>query len=272
MAQDDILSTKGCKRDPYSETVYNSHHAYFSEWLVGWVRNSSTDAIQYHNSQGTVQKTISKGQPANPYSEDEYLYKLVQEMNWPGGWVINSNAAIRYIDLSNQSGELIPLGKRQNPYYYVEFNNMYVYNQWHGGWVEYESEGKAYINAQGEEDEDPETPGSGSGSGSGSEGGGGGGLRAGSARFRPSGLPANCEIAVAWGGGTFSEGNMPSVSAALVVLTYSATEGFPLSASWITNHSVSISGSIHVTGSSSGNNVGTININTMIGIPDEYYN
>ena len=101
MAQDDILSTKGCKRDPYTETEYNSHHTYFSEWLVGWVRNSSTDAIQYHNSQGTVQNTISKGQPANPYSEDEYLYKLVQEMNWPGGWVINSNAAIRYIDLSS---------------------------------------------------------------------------------------------------------------------------------------------------------------------------
>ena len=37
MALDDILSTKGCKRDPYSETEYNSHYTYYSEWLVGWL-------------------------------------------------------------------------------------------------------------------------------------------------------------------------------------------------------------------------------------------
>lgn len=216
MAQDDILSTKGCKRDPYSETEYNSHHTYYSEWLVGWVRNASTDAIQYRNSQGTVQKTILKGQPANPYTESEYSYKLYQEENWPGGWVINSNMAIRHIDAFNQSGELIALGKQQNPYYYVEFNNKYVLNNWHGGWVEYESEGKAYINAQGEEDEDPEASGSGCGSGSGSGSLVGCGLIAGSAEFRPDSYGVNVTIRISWGDGTFAGGSLPSLSTEII--------------------------------------------------------
>lgn len=220
MAQDDILSTKGCKRDPYTETEYNSHHAYYSEWLVGWVRNSSTDAIQYYNSQGTVQKTISKGQPANPYSEDEYLYKLVQEGNWPGGWVINSNAAIRYIDISNQSGNLIALGKQQNPYYYVEFNNMYVNNNWHGGWVEYENETKAYINAQGEEDEAPEASGSGCGSGSGSGSGSGDGGE--SCEVTPGteyiGIVTDkhYRVEISWTAGTACPGGSSSISGRVV--------------------------------------------------------
>ena len=189
--------------------------------VVGWVRNSSTDAIQYYNSQGTVQKTISKGQSANPYSEDEYLYKLVQEGNWPGGWVINSNSAIRYIDAFNQSGELIALGKQQNPYYYVEFNNLYVTNDWHGGWVEYESEGKVYINAQGEEDEDPEASGSGGGSGSGSGSGSGDGGESCNVTtgFDYAGIMAqgtHYRLYVSWTSGTACTGGTSSITAEVI--------------------------------------------------------
>lgn len=270
MSQDDILSTKGCKRNPYSETEYSN---YSGEWQGGWIRNSLNGSIQFRDSNGYLQQTITKGQSANPFTEYEYNYKLNQEMNWPGGWVVNTDLSIRYINAYNEQVESFSLGKQRNPYYYVEFNNLYVTNDWHGGWVEYDNGGKAYINAQGEEDEDPAASGSGCGSGCGcGSGSGSGGLRAGSARFRPSGLSTNCEIAVAWEGGNFSAGNSPSVSAALVVLTYSSTEAFPLSASWITNHTVGISGSIRVSSSNSGNNVGTININTTFGIPGEYYN
>ncbi len=227
MAQDDILSTKGCKRDPYSETEYNSHHTYYSEWLVGWVRNASTDSIQFHNSQGIVQQTISKGQPANPYTEYEYSYKLNQEENWPGGWVINSNMAIRHIDAFNQSGDLIALGKQQNAYYYVEFHNLYVTNDWHGGWVEYESGGRVYINAQGEEDEDPEASGSGSGSGSGCGSGSGSNscdVIAGSdftgVIVYQNGKPYHYRISVSWTAGSAMPGGTSSISGTIVGYLY----------------------------------------------------
>lgn len=223
MAQDDILSTKGCKRDPYSETEYNSHHTYYSEWLVGWVRNASTDSIQFHNSQGIVQQTISKGQPANPYTEYEYSYKLNQEENWPGGWVINSNMAIRHIDAFNQSGDLIALGKQQNPYYYVEFHNLYVTNDWHGGWVEYESGGRVYINAQGQESDDPEASGSGSGGGSGSGSGSGSGGAGGDCNVTPgfdyAGIIAkgiHYRLYVSWTSGTACTGGTSSITADVI--------------------------------------------------------
>ena len=220
MAQDDILSTKGCKRDPYTLEEYGMIPT--NEWQGGWVRNASTDSIQYYNSNGQVQQTILKGQSANPYTESEYINKIYNE-NWPGGWVVYLNLSIRHIDAFNQSGDLIALGKQQNPYYYVEFNNLYVTNDWHGGWVEYESGGKAYINAQGQESDDPEASGSGSGDGSGSGSGSGSNscdVIAGSdftgVIVYQNGKPYHYRISVSWTAGSAMPGGTSSISGTIV--------------------------------------------------------
>ena len=217
MAQNDIISTKGCKRNPYTVDEYGIIPT--NEWSGGWVLNSETGAIEYYNSSHHKTQTINKGNAANPYTDAEFS-DLSYNEQWPGGWVINSNAAIRYIDISNQSGNLIALGKQQNPYYYVEFNNMYVYNQWHGGWVEYENETKAYINAQGEEDEAPEASGSGCGSGSGSGSGSGGGGE--SCEVTPGteyiGIVTDkhYRVEISWTAGTACPGGSSSISGRVV--------------------------------------------------------
>lgn len=210
MSINGILSIKGTKRNPYSETEYSN---YSGEWQGGWIRNSSNGSIQFRDSNGYLQQTITKGQSANPFTEYEYDYKLNQEMNWPGGWVVNSCLSIRYIDAYNEQGESFSLGKQRNPYYDVEFNYLYATNDWHGGWVEYESGGKVYINAQGEEDEDPAASGSGCGSGCGSgSGSGSGGLRAGSDQLSLTYNNHTILVCFSWGDGNFHTGPMPSVS------------------------------------------------------------
>lgn len=198
MGQDDYMSTKGCKRDPYTQTEFDSFT--IEEWSGGWVRNSVTKAIEYYNSSKQKQSTIIKGETANPYTTYEYGYKNNQLHNWTGGWV-DYQSHILYINANNQTQSIFGLGENMNPYYYAEFHNKLVQDDWHGGWVEYENGSKVYINAQGEEDDDPNTSGCGCGSGCGSGGlVGYGNLIAGSANVNVHGII----LYLSWGSGSFN--------------------------------------------------------------------
>lgn len=192
MGQDDYMSTKGCKRDPYTQTEFDSFT--IEEWSGGWVRNSVTNAIEYYNSSKQKQSTIAKGETANPYTAYEYNYKNNQLHNWTGGWV-DYQSHILYINANNQTQSIFGLGENMNPYYYAEFHNKLVQNDWHGGWVEYESGIRVYINAQGEEDDDPNASGSGCGSGCGYPSGNMG-LR--------QGYATSNGLTFSWGNGSFS--------------------------------------------------------------------
>ena len=210
MAQNDIISTKGCKRNPYTVDEYGIIPT--NEWSGGWVLNSETGAIEYYNSSHHKTQTINKGNAANPYTDAEFS-DLSYNEQWPGGWIKGMQGSIRNVPINAPSGDWIPIGKYQNPFYDLEFQSIMHDNHWHGGWVEYEDGGKFYINAQGEEDEDPEASGSGSGSASGSgSGSSSSGLIAGSAQFYGSYNGRSKLVNISWGNGNFNSGSLPSTS------------------------------------------------------------
>lgn len=214
MAQDDIISTLGCKRNPYTQEGMSAA----TNWQGGWVLSSDEESIQYYNTNYVVQYTIEKGYIGYPYTENEYL-NLLHDNFWVGGYVVYPDLSLQYINNFNVAGERVNIGKMENPYYYVEFQNMYAENYWIGGWVEYESGGKAYINAQGEEDEDPEASGSGGGSGSGSGSGDGGGSCNITTGFDYAGIIAqgtHYRLYVSWTSGTACTGGTSSITADVI--------------------------------------------------------
>ena len=263
MAQNDIISTKGCKRNPYTVDEYGIIPT--NEWSGGWVLNSETGAIEYYNSSHHKTQTINKGNAANPYTDAEYS-DLSYNEQWPGGWIKNSQNSIRNVPINAPSGDWIPIGKQQNPYYDLEFQSMMHDNHWYGGWVEYEDGGKFYINAQGEEDEDPEGSGSGGGSGSGS---GSGGLRSGSTTYHPSSFPLGCDLVISW-----ESGVNPAISAGIIFNHSSPNAAVNLNAVWDngSGYRIHVTGTLNLTGQSSGQIYGTWDINEYYQVPGSYFN
>ncbi len=234
------MAQKGSKRNPYLGSEY-INICETSEWRGGWVLYEAANIkcyITQHRTEYRERDGEILGGEYRPYT-----YAVYDEMKgleiWEGGWVLpNPNNPDSRGTTYHTAGDeifgvinLIPLGEEENPFPIDVYNEMLMNEIWFGGWVLYLDGNKEYIGSM---------YGGGSGSGCGCGCGNGNGcgcgsgtsLRAGIERYRPMGLPANSELVISWGDGSFSAQSQPSLTVALVNYLTGATMGTQVNAYW----------------------------------------
>ncbi|MBR5481934.1 MAG: hypothetical protein IKU85_09600 [Bacteroidaceae bacterium] len=223
------MAKKGTRQNPY----WGSEYLNTDEWRGGWVLFEASNLKSYitqHRTEYRERDGEILGSKYRPFT-----YAVYDEMKsleiWTGGWVLPNPNDPNSIDTTYRTTSdeifgiinLIPFGNEENPIPTDVYNEMVFNGIWFGGWVLYPNGNKEYIENM---------YGGSSGCGSGCGCGSGASLRAGIERYRPMGLPANSELVISWGDGSFSAQSQPSLTVALVNYLTGATMGTQVNAYW----------------------------------------